>query len=83
MNRALALPQVDESLCTLCELCVQACPCLAIELGERGPVFACPDVCFRVRACNCTCLCEEVCPTGAISCAFEIVLGNSQEVSPL
>jgi len=57
---------------------VEACPCQAVELGERGPVFTCPEACSHQFTCaevfGCNCLCEEVCPTGAISCAFEIVL---------
>ena len=75
MNGTWALPQVDETRCTLCGLCVEACPCHAVELGERGPVFACPETCLHASAetCDCCCLCEEVCPTGAITCAFEIV----------
>ena len=75
MNGTWALPQVDETRCTLCGLCVEACPCNAVELGERGAVFACPEACIHAsaEACDCCCLCEEVCPTGAITCAFEIV----------
>ncbi|RLC91495.1 MAG: hypothetical protein DRI79_02660 [Chloroflexi bacterium] len=75
VNMTWALPQVDETRCTLCGLCVEACPCHAVKLGEQGPVFACPEACRRARAeaCDCCCLCEEVCPTGAITCAFEIV----------
>ena len=74
-----AMPQLDEHLCTLCGLCVEACPCHAVELGERGPVFACPEACLHASAetCDCCCLCEEVCPTGAITCAFEIVGSQS------
>jgi len=79
MGRPWALPQVDEARCTLCGLCVEACPCHAVKLGERGPVFACPETCLLLltstEAFDCRCLCEEVCPTGAIACAFEIVLG--------
>jgi formate hydrogenlyase subunit 6/NADH:ubiquinone oxidoreductase subunit I len=78
MNTTCALPQVDETRCTLCGLCVEACPCHAVELGEQGPVFTCPEACPHTPTCaetlGCSCLCEEVCPTGAISCAFEIVL---------
>ncbi|MEE9616519.1 MAG: 4Fe-4S binding protein [Anaerolineae bacterium] len=79
MNGTWALPQVDETRCTLCGLCVEACSCHAVELEERGPVFACPEACLHTRAeaCDCCCLCEEVCPTGAITCAFEIV-GSEQ-----
>jgi len=91
MSKTWTLPQVDETRCTLCGLCVEACLCHAVKLGERGPVFTCQEACRRscvvrlgspqvVRlgspqadTCNCWCLCEEVCPTGAITCAFEIV----------
>jgi formate hydrogenlyase subunit 6/NADH:ubiquinone oxidoreductase subunit I len=81
-NTTWALPQVDETRCTLCGLCVEACPCQAIELGEQGPVFACPEACpchgTDAEVLGCSCLCEEVCPTGAITCAFEIVLEADQ-----
>ncbi len=77
MNTTCVLPQVDETRCTLCGLCAEACPCRAIELGEQGLVFACPEACPHPstgdEAPDCSCLCEEVCPSGAISCAFEIV----------
>ncbi len=78
MNRTWALPQVDETRCTLCGLCVEACPCHAVELGERGQIFTCPEACRRTctETFDCCCLCEEVCPTGAITCAFEIVGAN-------
>jgi formate hydrogenlyase subunit 6/NADH:ubiquinone oxidoreductase subunit I len=83
MDKTWALPQVDETLCTLCGLCVEACPCQAVELGEQGPVFTCPESCPHTPTCaetlECSCLCEEVCPTGAISCAFEIVLETDQD----
>jgi formate hydrogenlyase subunit 6/NADH:ubiquinone oxidoreductase subunit I len=82
MNTTCALPQVDETRCTLCGLCVEACPCHAIELGEQGLVFACPETCPSPPTCAETLdfcgLCEEVCPTGAITCAFEIVLEADQ-----
>jgi len=82
MNTTCALPQIDETRCTLCGLCVEACPCHAIELGEQGLVFACPETCPSPPTCAETLdfcgLCEEVCPTGAIACAFEIVLEADQ-----
>jgi formate hydrogenlyase subunit 6/NADH:ubiquinone oxidoreductase subunit I len=82
MNATCALPQVDETRCTLCGLCVEACPCHAVELGEQGPIFACPEACPHASTCagalGCSCLCEEVCPAGAITCAFEIVLEADQ-----
>jgi formate hydrogenlyase subunit 6/NADH:ubiquinone oxidoreductase subunit I len=75
-----ALPQVDGNLCTLCGLCVEACPCGAVTLGETGPMFTCPkdicedSVCAEGAEGCCFYLCEEVCPTRAITCAFEIVM---------
>lgn len=77
-----AIPRVDDALCNLCGLCVEACPCGALTLGDTGPVFDClrsgPE---REMACWDTCegclyQCEEVCPTGAISCEFSIVDGG-------
>jgi len=69
-------PQRDPAKCVLCGKCVGACPCRAIEMTEQGPVFHCPDECPHVGVCvagDCWCLCEEVCPEGAIECPFEIV----------
>jgi formate hydrogenlyase subunit 6/NADH:ubiquinone oxidoreductase subunit I len=82
MDTTCALPQVDETRCTLCGLCVEACPCHAVKLEEQRLVFTCPESCPHTSACNealgCSCQCEEVCPTGAISCPFEIVLEAEQ-----
>jgi formate hydrogenlyase subunit 6/NADH:ubiquinone oxidoreductase subunit I len=82
MTTTWALPKVDETRCTLCGLCVDACPCHAVKLGERGPVFTCPEACSHTPTCaeapDYCCLCEEVCPTSAITCAFEIILEADQ-----
>jgi Fe-S-cluster-containing hydrogenase component 2 len=84
MNETDALPQVDEDRCTLCGLCVEVCPCHAVELGKRGPIFSCPEECSDICACpGEDHLCEEVYPTGAITCAFEIVLEPSEEEETL
>jgi len=81
MNRTWALPDVDETRCTLCGLCVQACPCHAVQMADGGPIFFCPEVCPNDGACaelgGC-CLCEEACPSGAITWAYEIVMDTSQ-----
>lgn len=83
MDVELILPQVDEARCTLCGLCVEACACHAVELGPRGPVFTRPEACLHHHACaesqDCCCLCEEVCPTGAITVAFDIVMDAGRE----
>lgn len=83
MDTTWALPQVDETRCTLCELCVEACPCHAVKLEAQRLVFTCPESCPHTSACDealgCSCQCEEVCPTGAISCPFEIVFETDQD----
>ncbi len=75
------MPQLNEQLCSQCGLCVSACPCGSVKLDEGGARFSCPETCATSEAgtCDCGCLCEEVCPTGAISVAFEIVLGEDDE----
>jgi ferredoxin len=82
MNRTGALPEVDEARCGHCGLCVQVCPWHAVQLGDRGPQFSCSDACavagIHVEL-GVYCLCEEACPNGAISWAFEIVIETSQD----
>jgi formate hydrogenlyase subunit 6/NADH:ubiquinone oxidoreductase subunit I len=73
MKMTQAQPEVDERRCTRCGLCVEACSCDAVKVGDHGPVFTCPEAEPRAEA-GCSCLCEEVCPTGAISWPFQIVL---------
>jgi len=77
MNTTPPLPRVDLELCTRCGLCVDACQCHAIEMTENGPVFHCGELCFLDGECphggDCWCVCQEVCPVGAIDCPFEIV----------
>jgi formate hydrogenlyase subunit 6/NADH:ubiquinone oxidoreductase subunit I len=74
------IPQVNSELCNLCGLCVEACTCHAVEMGEQGPVFRCADddTVQCVDELRCHCLCEEVCPTGAIECSYEIVVEERQ-----
>jgi formate hydrogenlyase subunit 6/NADH:ubiquinone oxidoreductase subunit I len=77
MKMTQALPQVDETRCTRCGLCEEACSCQAVKVGDDGPVFTCPEAESPAdpgAEAECSCLCEEVCPTGAISWPFEIVL---------
>jgi ferredoxin len=77
MNTVPPLPRVDMALCTRCGLCVEACRCHAIEMTDNGPAFHCGDLCAVESECphggDCWCVCQEVCPEGAIDCPFEIV----------
>ncbi len=61
-----ALPEIDLAACTRCGQCVAQCPTQAVEMRAVGPVIVRPQDCTY-----CT-LCEDVCPVGAIACAFEI-----------
>jgi ferredoxin len=76
------VPVVDKELCNRCGLCVDSCPCHAIEMGEEGPIFHCSDECAKLPACalDCGAVCEEACPTGAITCSFEIVIEDDDVV---
>jgi len=79
---AKRVPQVNRDLCTLCGLCAEACACRAVQIREDGPLFSCAtDVCPRgCEGSGCDCLCEDVCPTGALHCDVEIVLGPDPAV---
>ena len=86
MEMVSSLPRANPALCTLCGACVEACPCHAIRLDKEGPVFCCPEVCKHsgvacTSSCEHVCVCEETCPTGAIECPFEIVLGGDRGAS--
>ena len=80
MNKS-SQPVVNMVCCTRCGRCVEACPCHAVQLTDEGLVFSCADKCRRdeigEQDCGGWCLCEEACPTGAIDCAFDIVLDES------
>ena len=75
-HTALPRPVLAETKCTGCGLCMTACPCGAVCLVEGRPVFRCGDYCREHPHCvaleRCAWPCEDACPTGAISCPFEI-----------
>lgn len=81
MQRMSCQPQVDVERCTLCGLCVDACPCHMIEWTDAGPLFHCAQQCQTEYECapaqECWLSCESACPEGAIECPFEIALGGS------
>jgi formate hydrogenlyase subunit 6/NADH:ubiquinone oxidoreductase subunit I len=83
LNGSRVEPRFERASCTLCGLCVEACACGGINLAEEGPQFSCPTACPHpqswVQTCQCASLCEEVCPTGAISWEYEIVADNEKD----
>ena len=82
METTAPLPRVDQALCTRCGLCVEACPCHAIEMTKDGPVFHCGQHCNHGGKCpndgDCWCVCQEACLEGAIECPFEIVFDDGE-----
>jgi len=69
-------PLLHRERCTKCGLCMLACPCRAITMGEEGPVFHCAESCTHSPTCVVVryglCPCEEACPVQAIECSFAI-----------
>jgi len=70
-----ALPEIEQERCTGCGWCATACHCHAIIMGATCPSID-PARCGCSANCPPDCpsvgLCEEVCPTQAIHCSFEI-----------
>ncbi|MFC2002680.1 ATP-binding protein [Chloroflexota bacterium] len=65
------MPEVDREKCDGCGLCVSVCSCNALVLiGHIINVI-------ETEECHWCLQCEAVCPSGAISCAFEIVIEKS------
>jgi formate hydrogenlyase subunit 6/NADH:ubiquinone oxidoreductase subunit I len=67
------MPIIDEVKCTHCGLCVSVCSCDALIIED--------NVVKAVKAGDpgwCT-MCELVCPTGAITCPFEIVFEDEDK----
>jgi MinD superfamily P-loop ATPase len=61
------MPVVDYKKCDGCGLCVSICYCGAFVMVNNVITIIETEVCGW-----CT-QCEAICPTGAISCPFEIV----------
>jgi len=62
------MPTLDRTKCNGCGLCVSICYCGALVMIENVITV------IESRACVWCTQCEAICPTGAISCPFEIVL---------
>ncbi len=66
------VPEIDEALCIGCELCVKLCPGSVLGMVQDVAVVVAPE------ACTYTGICQEICPTEAISLTYEIVLWSGQ-----
>lgn len=68
----IEMPTIEPEKCNGCGLCVSVCTCKALVLVDNVVTFIEKKQCHQ---CTRWCVkCEEVCPTGAISCPFEIVI---------
>lgn len=62
------MPVIDPKKCNGCGLCLSVCTCKALVMvGNVVTVIETED-------CGWCLQCEMVCPTGAITCPFEIVI---------
>ncbi|MFU8796087.1 MAG: ATP-binding protein [Dehalococcoidia bacterium] len=64
-------PIIDEELCKGCGLCVSVCRLDGLVIVGKVVVVV------QTVQCDWCADCELVCPTGAISCPFEIVFQRS------
>jgi NAD-dependent dihydropyrimidine dehydrogenase PreA subunit len=60
------LPQIDSQKCIGCGLCVSACPNGTLAIINGSPPIVALD------SCDYNGICQDVCPTQAISLAYEI-----------
>ncbi len=68
----MEMPIINQKSCNGCGLCVGVCSCNSLVLVDNAITFV---ETLNVECDWCT-LCETVCPTGAISCPFEIVISG-------
>ena len=64
----IEMPVIDLSKCNACGLCIDACACKAIVLISSVVTV------IETEACGWCLSCENICPTGAIACPYEIVV---------
>jgi MinD superfamily P-loop ATPase len=62
------MPIIDLNKCDGCGLCVSVCHCNALVLVRNVITIT------ETAECDWCTDCEVVCPTGAISCPFEIII---------
>lgn len=62
------MPVIDREKCDGCGWCVLVCTCHAMALIDKIITI------IETEDCHWCTQCEAICPTGAISCAFEIVI---------
>ena len=68
------IPEIDLKACIGCRNCVDWCPAGVVGIVNGKAAIISP------RDCSYCTDCERVCPVGAITCPFDIILvGNDSE----
>jgi ferredoxin len=62
------MPKVDQAKCSGCGLCISVCFCKALILAGNVVTVV------ETEECGWCTECEAVCPTGAITCPYEIII---------
>ena len=62
------MPLINSEKCNGCGLCIRVCSCRSLVLVNNVITIIEKEECVWCTEC------EAVCPTGAISCPFEIVI---------
>lgn len=57
----MAHPVIDADECISCGVCVDACPCDVLELGDSAAEVKDEEACIACASC------QEACPSGAIT----------------
>ena len=66
------MPIIYPEKCDGCGLCVGVCQCKVLVLVNNIVTFKYKEKC---KTCKTWCTrCEDVCPTGAITCPFDIIV---------
>jgi thioredoxin reductase (NADPH) len=73
---SIFLPQINFDNCIGCELCVRACPQQVLGLVNKVAAIVNPE------ACTYSGVCQEICPTEAITLVYEIVFFREEENMP-
>ena len=66
------MPLIDHGKCDCCGLCVSVCRCKILVIIDGKLTIVHEE---RCGICSRWCTeCEDVCPTGAISCPFDVIV---------
>ena len=69
----LTLPEIDNTKCTVCGLCVEVCPEKVLSIDTGTLTFANPESCTMCAEC------EGVCPENAVRVYYQIGWADKKE----